>query len=149
MNGQDDAPKDWRNGHWNGWRYVVAALMCGTMIAMAVFAKDAESVLPLGLFLLVDGLAMAAFLWPVPDILLVLARIVVFLHGFLILLVSSVFGACAGMSFGASSGGGLGSQGGLLVLLGIASGILLAVLACIAPPPLETNTVSDEDESLP
>jgi hypothetical protein len=100
------------------------------------------------IMVLVYGLSTVAFLRPVPGFLLGFARVVVFLHGVTILVVSALIGACAGVSFGASSHG-IDSTSVVVGLLGAGLGILLAVLACVVRPPPQTVVVSDDEEPLP
>jgi hypothetical protein len=59
-----------------------------------------------------------------------LARFFILANGVVLILVSSVAGMCSGASFGASGGGGGDTE--IIAQLGIASGVLLAILSIFA-----------------
>jgi len=121
------------NGTARGWmRKGLVALLCANALVLLWVSADAgRDLFPFVFGLVVlSGSSAVPFLIETGYMALGFARAFVLLYGALIALVGGVVGACSGMSFGASGGGG---SMPVLAIAGIVLGVLLALLAILAP----------------
>jgi len=130
-------------GNASGWmRKSLIALLCvNALVLLGLSADIGRDFFPFVLVLvLLSGSAAVPFVTETGSVALGVAPAFVLLYGGLLALVGGVVGACSGVSFGASGGGG---SMPLFAIAGVVLGVLMALLAILAPSRMDDPTKDD------
>ncbi len=133
MDSEDREVAEKPEGNAKGWmrKVLIGLLGANALVLLGLSLNAGSDVFPFVFGLVVlTGSAAVPFVTETGYVALGFARAFVLLYGGLAALVSGVIGACSGVSFGASGGGG---SMPLLAIAGMVLGVVLALLALLAP----------------